>query len=126
MFKKQLEETLPRPFKPTALKYIQTPKFVDTDLDQINTVNFTLPRPAKRRLNKGRVRTFRLIGGESDIDSFSSASYKSCRSSQSQQKPTNFKMRSKSDIVIGTNIYQDEESISDWAKHSEFFDLVYV
>jgi hypothetical protein len=40
--------------------------------------------------------------------------------------PTYYKMRSKSDIVIGTNIYQDEESISDWAKHSEFLDMVYV
>lgn len=35
-------------------------------------------------------------------------------------------MRSKSDIVIGNNIYHDDQSISDWAKHSEFLDMVYV
>ena len=109
-----------------APKYIETPQFFDFETDQANQVNFTLPRPAKRRLNKLKVRTFRLIQSESDIESFSSVSYKSCRSHQSDKKPTNFKMRSKSDIVIGNNIYHNEESLSDWDKHSEFLDMVYV
>jgi hypothetical protein len=72
------------------------------------------------------VRTFILNGGESDIESFSSASYKSCHSQQSNRNQNNSKMRSKSDIVIGANIFKDEESFSDFAKHSEFLDMVYV
>ena len=35
-------------------------------------------------------------------------------------------MRSKSDIVIGNNVFKDDGSFSDWAKHSEFLDMVYV
>lgn len=125
LFQKQLEETLPRPAKQSALKYTNTPQFADNDLSLIDLkpVKFVQPPIVKRKIDRRRIRAFRL-DGESDLDSLSSDSFKSCHSQNSQ--PLIFKLRSKSDIVIGTHIFQAKENTSDWDKQSEFLDMVYV
>lgn len=63
---------------------------------------------------------------EFDIDSFSSQSYKSFFSENSDLPILKYKLRSKSDIVIGTNLFEKRETLSDSIKQSEFNDLIHV
>ena len=108
---------LPRPTKQTALSYVHLPLFKETgsDYDEDKPVTFALPPVVKRKLDQRRVQTFKLDREQSDIDSFSSDSFKSCHSqAESPFKIIKFRVRSKSDIVIGGNVFGDKEEISTW------------